>query len=180
MLAMARVMLLCFISFTASCGPQSATNDATTAEPVQSSGKQEVPVADVPRAVVAVALERVPDLRIASAESEARDGRRYFDIGGTRANGAEIELDIMEEGGRWRVVETQRDIALADAPEAVRNLARAHDSSLTPTRVIESRQEDGLVVYELFAPIGSDPQGRKVEIKWDGRQASVLSTEWAH
>ena len=86
----------------------------------------------------------------------------------------------MEQDGRWRVVETQRDIDFASAPQAVRDAARAHDAALEPTRVIESRQEDGLVIYELFAPAGGDPRGRKVEIKWDGRQASVLAREWAH
>ena len=86
----------------------------------------------------------------------------------------------MEKGGRWRVVETQRDISFGGAPQAVRNAARAHDASLEPTRVIESRQEDGPLIYELYAPAGGDPRGRKVEIKWDGRQASVLTGEWVH
>ena len=53
-----------------------------------------------------------PGFTPAEAESETRDGRRYFDIGGKLADGSEVEFDIMEEGGRWRVVETQRDIAL--------------------------------------------------------------------
>ena len=86
----------------------------------------------------------------------------------------------MEEGGQWRVVETQRDIALSAAPEQVRETARKADVSFEPTRVIESRQQDGLIIYELYGPAGGDPQGRKVEIKWDGRTASVLTSEWAH
>jgi hypothetical protein len=163
-----------------SCGPQPAANEPAPAAGVQSSGKLAVPVGRVPPEVVAVALERVPDLSLASAEAETREGRRYYDLGGTRADGSEIELDIMEEGRRWRVVETQRDIRFEAAPRAVRDAARAHDVSLEPTRVIESRQEDGLVIYELYAPAGGDPQGRKLEIKWDGRQASVLAREWAH
>jgi hypothetical protein len=176
---MVRLIPLCFAMLTA-CGSQPAANDVTTAEPVQTSNKQKVPVAAVPRDVTAVALARVPDLKLASAESEMRDGRRYFDIGGTTADGAEIELDIMEDGGRWRVVETQRDIAFDDAPEAVREAARSYDVAFAPTRVIESRQEDGLVIYELYGPVGSDWQGRKVEVKWDGREASVLTQEWVH
>lgn len=177
---MVRVIPLCFAMLTAACGSQPAADDVTSAEPVQTSNKQMVPVAEVPREVTSVALGRVPDLKLASAESETRDGRRYFDIGGTTADGAEIELDIMEEGGRWRVVETQRDIAYSDAPEAIREAARRHDVSFAPTRVIESKQEDGLVIYELYGPVGSDRQGRKVEVKWDGREASVLTQEWVH
>ena len=83
----------------------------------------------------------------------------------------------MEEGGKWRVVETQRDIAFAAAPEPVR---AAHKAGFTPNRVIESTQADGLVIYELFGEAGGDPQGRKVEIKWDGRKAELLDKEWAH
>jgi hypothetical protein len=45
---------------------------------------------------------------------------------------------------------------------------------LAPTRVIESVQADGLVIFELH-------QGeRKIEVKWDGRRAEVLAREWAH
>jgi hypothetical protein len=164
----------------AACGSQPAENQPTPTAEVESSGKQAVPVANVPPEVVRVAIQRVPDLKIASAESETRERRRYFDIGGTRADGSEIELDIMGEEGRWRVVETQLDIAFGAAPQAVRDAARAHDPSLEPTRVIESEQEDGVVIYELFAPAGGDPRGRKVEVKWDGRRASVLAREWAH
>lgn len=177
---MVRLIPLCFAMFAAACGSQPAANDVTSAEPVQISNKQAVPVAEVPSEVTAVAVARIPDLKLASAESETRDGRRYFDIGGTTADGAEIELDIMEEDGRWRVVETQRDIAIDEAPEPVRAAARGHDQSFAPTRVIESKQEDGLVIYELYGPVGSDRQGRKVEVKWDGSKASVLTQEWAH
>jgi hypothetical protein len=46
--------------------------------------------------------------------------------------------------------------------------------------VIESVQADGLTIYELYAQAGGDPQGRKVEVRWDGRQAVVLEEEWEH
>lgn len=177
---MVRVIPLCFAMLTAACGSQPAANDVTSAETVQTSIKLEVPVAKVPPEVMAVALDRVPDLKLASAESETRGGRHYFDIGGTTADGAEIELDIMEEGGLWRVVETQRDIAFNEAPRPVREAARGQAPSFAPTRIIESRQEDGLVIYELYGPAGSNLQGRKVEVKWDGREASVLTEEWPH
>jgi hypothetical protein len=40
--------------------------------------------------------------------------------------------------------------------------------------VIESVQADGLVIFEIY-------QGeRKIEVRWDGRQATILAREWAH
>ncbi|WP_121119429.1 hypothetical protein, partial [Croceibacterium ferulae] len=113
----------------------------------------------------------------AEAQAETRDGRRYYDVEGTLPDGTEIEFDIMEEDGVWRVVETQRDIAFADAPDEVR---AAHTAGFAPGRVIESTQADGLVIYELFGEAGGDPEGRKVEVKWDGHRAEVLGEEWAH
>ena len=134
----------------------------------------------MPPEVIAAVRKVQRDLVVSSAEVETRDSRRYFDIGGTLSDGSEIELDVMEEAGQWRVVETQRDIAFAAAPDPVRTVARKADASFEPTRVIESRQQDGLVIYELFGPAGGDPQGHQVEIKWDGRTAAVLTSEWAH
>ena len=141
---------------------------------VAASGKVEVALADVPAPVLAAARAARPGFVPAEAESETRDGRLYYDIEGRMPDGAEIEFDIVEQGGRWRVVETQRDIAFAAAPAPVRAAALAHDAALAPTRVIESVQADGLVIFELY-------QGeRKIEVKWDGRRAEVLAREWAH
>ena len=147
---------------------------------VATSGKSAVAVADLPAEVLAAALAARPGFTATEAESETRDGRRYFDVGGTLPGGGEIEFDIMEEGGRWRVVEVQRDIALSAAPAPVREAAARHDAAFVPTRVIESDQGGGVVIYELFGPSGGDPQFRKVEIKWEGGRAEVLAKEWAH
>ena len=141
---------------------------------VAASGKVDVPLAQVPARVLAAARAARPGFVPAEAQSETRDGRLYYDVEGRLPDGAEIEFDIMQEGGRWRVVETQRDLAFAAVPAPVRAAALAHDAALAPTRVIESVQADGLVVFEIY-------QGeRKVEVRWDGRQASVLAREWAH
>jgi hypothetical protein len=150
----------------AACG-----SDAAPGEKVDTSGKREVSLADVPEGVMAAAVTAQPGFTAVKAEAETRDGRRYFDIGGTLADGSEIEFDIMEEGGLWRVVESQRDVDLAAAPEPVRRTAGGFQA----VRVIESRQADGLVIYELY-----DAGKRKLEIKWDGRRAEALTEEWAH
>ena len=157
----------------AACAPAEPAKVAT-------SGKTEVALSALPPEVLRAAVALRPGFTASEAETETREGRRYFDVGGTLADGSEIEFDIMEEDGRWRVVEVQRDIALASAPALVRAAAARHAPGFVPTRVIESDQTDGIVVYELFGPRGGDPQGRKVEIKWDGRRAELLRREWAH
>ncbi|QAY76061.1 hypothetical protein [Sphingosinicella sp. BN140058] len=168
--------LVLAILFLAASASQAAAQDGKVA----SSGKAEVALRDVPPAVLAAARAARPSFTPVEAEAETREGRRYFDVEGTLADGSEIEFDIMEEGGRWRVVETQRDIGFDVAPVAVRRAAAAHDAAFTPNRVIESSQADGLVIYELFGAESGDPRGRKIEIKWDGKTAEVLKQEWAH
>jgi hypothetical protein len=154
-----------------------ATTGAAT---VATSGKSAVALADLPPEVIAAAKAFRPTFEPTEAEREMREGRHYFDVGGTLVDGSEVEFDIMQEGVRWRVVEIQRDLTLLGIPDAVRAAATRHDAAFAPTRIIESDQTDGIVIYELFGPKGSDPQGRKVEIKWDGAKAEVLKKEWAH
>jgi len=151
-----------------------------TSNRVETSGKSAVPLDEVPPEVLAAATAARPGFRPAEAERETREGRNYFDVGGTLPDGSEIEFDIMEESGRWRVVESQRDIAFAAAPESVRTGAVAHDRTLVPTRVIESTQGDGVVIFELYAAAGQDPQGRKLEVKLQNGRAEVLAQEWEH
>jgi hypothetical protein len=156
----------------AACNPAEVPADNNLVpNTVATSGKSEVPIAEVPKAVLDAAAAAQPGFVPAEAESETRDGRAYFDIGGKLADGSEVEFDIMEEAGKWRVVEAQRDIRLAVAPEAVRRAAGDFQAG----RVIESRQSDGLVIYELY-----DSGERKLEIKWDGKSAETLTEEWAH
>jgi hypothetical protein len=154
--------------------PPGSGTAAVPANRVATSGKTEVALADVPAPVLEAARAARPGFEPSEAQAETRDGRRYFDIEGRLPGGAEIEFDIMEENGGWRVVETQRDIAFAAAPPPVQAAARAHDPALAPTRVIESVQADRLVIYEIYQ------NERKLEVKWDGRTAEVLAREWAH
>lgn len=176
-----KIVLACAALFLGSCGTEPDSAGGTEqAGQVESSGKVATPLSEVPAEVITAARAAQPGLQIVSAEAETRDGRRYFDVAGTQPDGSELELDIVEEDGRWRVVETQRDIDFKTAPEAVQNAAHEVDPSISPNRVIESRQEDEVVIYEIYSPQGGDPQGRKLEVRWDGKQASVLTEEWAH
>jgi len=175
---MSRAFSILLLSALAACsGPSKESSDTATAA---TSGKRDVPVADVPVEVLAAANAAREGFTIREAEAETRDGRSYYDLGGTLPDGTEIEFDVMQEGEQWRVVETQRDVALAETPQPVRAALTGHDAAFTPTRIIESVQADGVVIYELYGPDGSDPQGRKIEVKWDGKSADLLTREWKH
>ena len=175
---MSRAYPILLLSAVAACsGPSEAPSDPAT---VATSGKRDVPVEDVPAEVLAAAKAERDGFTIREAEAETRDGRSYYDIGGTLADGTEIEFDIMQDDGEWRVVEIQRDIILAETPGPVRDAVADHDAAFTPARIIESVQADGIVIYELYGPDGDDPQGRKVEVKWDGESAELLTQEWKH
>ncbi|WP_222926986.1 PepSY domain-containing protein [Sphingomonas gilva] len=132
----------------------------------------------VPAEVRALAEQTVPGMTIAEAERKEREGRVYYDVEGTRPDGSEVELDMLEEKGAFRVVEIQRDIAWSEAPAAAIAAARAAAGAFAPERVIESTQTDGTVIYELFAPGRTDEPAMEVRMK-DGK-AELLGERWAH
>jgi hypothetical protein len=132
----------------------------------------------LPAPLRALAEKSVPGIVIAEAERKERDGRIYYDIEGQRPDGSEVELDVLQDGQDFKLVEIQRDIAWADAPAAARAVADAQKGAFAPERVIESTQTDGSVIYELFAP------GRKAEPSMEVRiadgKAEVLTERWQH
>ena len=132
-----------------------------------------VAAADLPPGVRDAVLAKVPGMKIAEAERKERGGKIFYDVEGTRPDGSEVELDLIEEAGKYRVVEMQRDIAWADAPASVRAAAGAAADAFTPARVIESTQEDGMVVYELFAPGKADEPA--TEVNWKDGKAALRS-----
>jgi hypothetical protein len=132
----------------------------------------------LPAPLSALAEKHVPGITIDEAERKEREGRVYYDIEGRRPDGSEVELDVLQDGAEYELVEIQRDIAWADAPVAARAAAKAQKGAFEPERVIESTQTDGSVIYELFAP------GRKaepaMEVKMAGGKAELLTERWAH
>lgn len=134
--------------------------------------------AELPAEVSSLVESAVPGIQIAAAERKERDGRVYYDVEGTRADGSEVELDVLNEAGQYKVVEIQRDIAWSDAPEAARVAAASTSTPFEPERVIESTQTDGAVIYELFAP--GAPQRPALEIRVAAGKAEVLKEEWPH
>jgi hypothetical protein len=138
----------------------------------------EVAVKDIPAAVVALVKAAAPTITIKEAELKERADRRYYDVEGVTPDGSEIEFDLLEKNGGWEIVETQRDIAWVSAPKVVRDTAAGSGKAITPVRVIESRQADGMVIYELFAAGKPDEPSMEVSLK-DG-QAKVLTEVWPH
>jgi len=138
----------------------------------------EVAPKNLPPAVVSVVKAAAPRMIIKEAELKERADRRYYDIEGVMPDGSEIEFDLLEKNGRWEIVETQRDIAWSTAPKLVRDTAAASAKAITPVRVIESKQTDGMVIYELFAAGKPDEPSMEVSLK-DGK-AKVLAEVWPH
>ncbi|HVI32549.1 hypothetical protein [Phenylobacterium sp.] len=128
----------------------------------------------VPADVAAAVKKAMPQMTISEAELKARDGRRYYDVEGRLPDGSEIELDMLQTPQGWEVVEIQRDIAWASAPAPVRAAAGRAE----PVRVIESRQTDGTVIYELFAQ--GQPKDPALEVRWRDGKAELLTSRWPH
>lgn len=151
---------------------------ATALAAVPETKITKVPAADLPPAVVAVVQKAAPGLRIVEAELKEREDRRYFDVEGVLPDGAEIEFDLLETAGGWKIVETQRDIAWTATPQPVRDAAVKAEPKVSPVRVIESTQNDGMVIYELFAE--GQPKAPALEVSWKDGQAKVLTETWPH
>ena len=132
----------------------------------------------IPPEVAAAVRAAMPQMTIGEAELKERDGRRYYDVEGTLPGGAEIELDLLQTATGWSVVEIQRDIPWAEAPHPVHGAAAGPTKGVAPARVIESRQADGTIIYELFAP--GRPDTPAVEVMWKDGQAKVLAETWPH
>lgn len=143
------------------------------------TNSSEMAAAELPADLAALVEATIPGMRVAEAERKEREGRVYYDVEGTRPDGSEVELDVLQEGDTYRVVEIQRDLAWADVPADARAAAEATADFFTPERVIESRQtEDGSTIYELFAPGRPGEPAMEVQVK-DGA-AKVLTERWDH
>lgn len=143
---------------------------ASVAQPVVSGA--------IPAEVRARVKATAPTLTIKAAELKVREGRRYYDLEGVLPDGQEMELDLLETPGGWTVVEVQRDIDWAAVPAPARAAAEPAWKGPPPVRVIESRQTDGAVIYELFT-VGR-PAAPALEVMVRNGEAKVLSETWPH
>lgn len=153
-----------------------AANGVLPAGPVTNSNA--VAADALPPGIRAIIDKEVPGMIVGEVDRKEREGRIYYDVEGTRPDASEVELDILQEGETFRLVEIQRDVAWADAPQAARDAAAAKSGAFAPERVIESRQMDGSTIYELFAP--GKPGEPAMEVRMRGGRAEVLGERWAH
>ena len=153
--------------------------DSGEGRKVDASGKEATALDSLPEEVLAAALAARPELAVSEAEYETRDGREYYDVGGTLPDGSELELDKTKLDGTWTVVEGQRDIEFEQVPSDAGSALLAKFPAFQPQRIIESDQGDGVVIYEFFgtSEAGDDT---KIEVKWEQDVAEVLTDEWIH
>jgi hypothetical protein len=138
----------------AACSPAETTTPAPDTQAVEP-------------AIVDVVTAAMPGVEIING---AADGEGEYEVTGT-LNGQDYEFDLMGPDGGWRVVQIQRDIAWADAPEPVRQLIAANPNAFVPERVIESRQPaDDSVIYILSSPSASEA----VEVRLMDGEAAVM------
>jgi hypothetical protein len=122
--------------------------------------------------IEAVVRATRPDVTITGGEFDAEDGE--YEVSGTLANGEEIEFDLMQTGGVWRVTQIQRDIPWEAAPEPVRAVYAQSPGAFTPVRVIESTDPvDGAIYFQLFSET-DQPGHPSVQVRWLDGEAAVM------
>jgi hypothetical protein len=163
---------------TASCTEQPEAPANGVLPPGPATNASAIETAAIPAGVRAIVDRHVPGMAVAGAARKEREGRIYYDVEGTRPGGSEVELDVLQEGDRFSLVEIQRDIAWADAPTNARAAAAGAPDAFAPERVIESTQADGSIVYELFAP--GKPKEPAMEVQVRGGKAELLAKRSAH
>ncbi len=151
------------------------SDDGTLAEGPETQ-IDDVNETDIPEGVRTAAEAKIPGMNIAEVERKERDGLVFFDVEGTRPDGSEVELDMLEENGSYTVVEVQRDIDWAEVPADAKSAAP--DTLFTPVRVIESLQNDGTIIYELFED--GKPKEPSAEISYKDGKAEMLTERWKY
>lgn len=140
--------------------------------------KVDIDIADIPEAVLSVVMKAQPDFKVKEAEKELKHGKTYFDIEGEKADGSEVEFDLLLVDNVWKIMEEQRDVRFSECPNEVQ-LAYKTNSQMTPKRIIESKQSTGEVIYEFYS-VDAKGKEAKSEIKFHQGKAEFLAKEWAH
>lgn len=163
----------------AACSPAEDAGDETLLDDAPEQVSTDVGADDIPEGVRTAAEAKIPGMVIAEVERKEREGMVFFDVEGARPDGSEVELDMLQEDdGTFRVVEVQRDIAWTDVPANARAVTEGVEGMFTPDRVIESVQNDGTIIYELFAPGKTDAPSAEISVK-DGK-AEMLTERWKY
>jgi len=82
---------------------------------------------------------------------------------------------LLLDDSSWRIAEIQRDLNVNQVPKPVLNVFKQRVPTLSPTRIIESDQGDGVIVYEFFTK--ENDKELKHEVKL---MVEFLEKEWVH
>ena len=137
--------------------------------------KYEIELSKIPASAMSAILKFKPGFVAKEAEKELKHGNSYLDIEGIDKAGNEVEFDMLQKNGTWQVVEIQRDLTLSQCPKIVLAVL----PKITPKRIIESDQTNGIVVYEFYA-VATDGDETKYEVKVENNKAELLMKEWTH
>jgi hypothetical protein len=138
----------------------------------------DVSASELPAEVRTLAQGAATGFVVREVQRKVRDGRTYYDVEGELPDGSEIEFDILMTDAGPEIVEVQRDLMWEDVPAAARNAAETAAPGIVPVRIIESRQTDGVIIYELFAP--GAPADPAMEVSLEAGVARVLEERWPH
>ena len=164
--------------FGCDAGEQISTPTQAAANDGIETTVTEIDAANLPSELLSVVNSAVPGMQIDGAERKEREGRVYYDVEGKRSDGSEVELDVLQQGSEYQIVEIQRDIPWTEAPAVARTAFASSERAFEPVRVIESTQTDGTVIYELFA--AGAPEKPSLEVRVTEGKAEVLKEEWMH
>lgn len=138
----------------------------------------EVSPSELPQSVVQVIASERPDFKIVEVLKKVRDGRVYYDVEGELADKSELEFDVLMDGQAANIVEIQRDLEWEQVPSQVQTAALTASNGKVPVRIIESKQVDQSIIYELFAE--DDPSDPAMEVRSDNGEVEVLGERWPH
>ncbi len=108
------------------------------------AGEEEIPLKDVPKAVINAVKDKFPEIKIKKAEKEEEDGTTIYELSFTHED-KEYEVEAKADG---TIIAIERQIAVTDLPEAVVKSLKAK----YPHAKIEAAEEvtkDEKVTYEV-------------------------------
>lgn len=141
--------------------------------------KQELAINDIPTNVIKIIKEARPNVKIIGAEKELKHGNTYIDVEALTQSGDDIEFDMLLKDGDWRIAEIQRDLAFNQLPKSVQDKYTTELANADASRIIESDQGDGTVIYEFYVVTKQGIES-KHEIKLANGETQLLTEEWAH
>ena len=129
----------------------------------------EIPLSEVPETVMDAAHDAAEGVTFKSVATEDDGGETKYGFVGTRADGSEVDVDVLETG---EVIEVEFILTMDAVPEDVKALLDRFVPGLKPEEVERAVQDDRQVVYEFE---GTDGSGAPVDIDipWDAQEITI-------